>query len=58
MLKPHLTVGEGAKLCDLTLKSLLGFLPVEEIEVFLSFVAMVLGGGWSWVEPRSKNCLK
>lgn len=40
-------MAEGPELCDLTLKSLLGFPPVEEAKEFLSFVAMALVGGWT-----------
>lgn len=52
MLKPHWTAGEEAKLHDLTLKSWLGFLSADEIEEFISFVAMALGGGWSCDEQQ------
>lgn len=45
----------GGKLRDLTLKSLLGFLSAEEIEEFLSFVAMALGGGWSCDEQQIRE---
>lgn len=49
---------EGAKLCDLTLKSSLGFLPGEEIEEFLPFVAMPWEEAGVEMNSEPKHCLQ